>query len=171
MTGTGARVRRRLADLPMDVVFADVHHVDIMAAPLADPVRVKLIARLCAASHYMHVTPVLVNWRQSITQHDVARSLFDLTQSPLGGMPRTLTLDNGGEYGALEESAARFATLAQGGAGLRIIKASPYSPESKGGLEGAFGIFEKTFISALPGYIAGERLKSRTQSKGKPVDP
>jgi len=86
-------------------------------------------------------------------------------------MPRTLYLDNGGEYGALQESAARFTTLAQGGAGLRIIKARPYSPESKGGLEGAFGILEKTFVSALPGYIAGERMKSPTKSKGKPVDP
>jgi len=38
-----ARVRRRLSDRPMHDVVGDVHHVDILVAPLADPVRVKLI--------------------------------------------------------------------------------------------------------------------------------
>ena len=166
-----ARVSRRLADLPMQVVYGDVHHVDIIVAPLAEPVRVKLIAWLCGATHYMHVTPVLVDGRKSIRQEDIAGSLFNLTQHPCGGMPRTLYLDNGGEYGALEEAAARFATLAEGGAGLRIIKARPYSPESKGALEGAFGIIKEVFFRALAGFIGGDRMKSPTKSKGKPVDP
>jgi len=50
MTGTGARVRRRLSDRPMHEVVGDVHHVDVLVAPLADPVRVKLIGWHCSAS-------------------------------------------------------------------------------------------------------------------------
>jgi len=136
VTGTGARVRRRLADLPMDVVFADVHHVDIMVAPLADPVRVKLIAWLCAASHYMYVTPVLVNGRQSITQHDMARSLFDLTQSPLSGMPRTLTLDNGGDMARFKKARHGLRLLPRAGRACGSSRHGPTAPGARAGWKG-----------------------------------
>ena len=101
----------------------------------------------------------------------MARSLFDLTQAPFGGMPKILYLDGGSEYGALAAAAARFVALSGDSAALRIVKAKPYSPQSKGGLEGGFGILEKGFLRNLPGWIAGDRMNSPTQSKGRPVDP
>lgn len=41
----------------------------------------------------------------------------------------------------------------------------------KGRLKGAFGVLERRHVSALPGYLAGDRMNSPTKSKGKPVDP
>lgn len=165
-----ARVKRTLAARPWEVTYGDVHHVDIVVAPRNEPVRAKLIAWWCGATHFMFVTVVLVNDRKGITQEDVARSLFDLTQSPIGGMPKILYLDNGGEYAALEEAAARFAALSGDSGALRIVKAKPYSPQSKGGLEGAFDVLEDGFLRNLPGWIAGDRMNAPTKSKGRPVD-
>ncbi len=165
-----ARVTRTLAARPWEVTYGDVHHVKIVVAPRNEPVRAKLIAWWCGASHFAFVTVALANDRKSITQEDVARSLFDLTQAPFGGMPKTLYLDNGSEYAAQGEAAARFAAFSGDGAALRIVKAKPYSPQSKGGLEGAFDILEDGFLRNLPGWIASDLMNAPTTSKGRPVD-
>jgi hypothetical protein len=89
---------------------------------------------------------------------------------PHCGIPREILIDNGSEYKALAEAVARFCAMAEI-AGLGVIKSRPYSPEGKGRLEGAFGILEARHLSALPGYIAGDRMKSPTKSKGRRVDP
>jgi hypothetical protein len=166
-----ARVTRGLAARPWHLTFGDVHHVDIVVAPRKKPVRAKLIAWWCGATHFMVGTVVLVDDRKSITQEDVARSLFDLTQAPFGGKPMILYLDNSSEYKALAEAAARFVALSGDGAALWIVKAKPYSPQSKGGLEGGFKNLEQGFLRNLPGWIAGDRMNSPTTSKGRPVPP
>lgn len=164
------RVRRRLADRPMDVLMGDVHYVDMILAPLSEPVRVRIIGWLDGASHCLWATPVLLGKGQGITQQDVAQSLFDVTQCPHGGMPQTLLLDNGSEYKALDEGVARLSSLAALHPGFGIVKALPYSPEGKGRIERAFANLEE-YIKALPGYIGGGRMRQPTKSKGRPVDP
>ena len=89
---------------------------------------------------------------------------------PWGGIPREILIDNGSEFAALAEAITRRSALAEL-SGVGVVKCPPYSPEGKGRLEGAFGILEKRFLSALPGYIAGDRMNSPTKSKGRPVDP
>jgi len=163
-----ARVTRSMEAVPMDVLMGDVHHVDMWIAPEAEPVTVKLIGWMDAASGFLWATPVIVNNRQGIKQADVAKSLFEVCACPWGGMPRTFVLDNGSEYKALTEAMARLSDLADMSPGFGVIKCKPYSPESKGRLEGAFNIF-KGIIKDLPGYIGGDRMKKPTQSKGKPV--
>ena len=165
-----ARITRKMEEVPMDVVMGDVHHVDMWIAPLADPVTVKLIGWMDAASAFLWATPVIVNKRQSVTQEDVAKSLFEVCACPWAGMPRTFILDNGSEYSALTEAMGRLSALSDMQPGFRVIKCRPYSPESKGRLEGAFNIF-KGIIKGLPGYIGGDRMKKPTQSKGRPVAP
>ena len=165
-----ARITRKMEEVPMDVVMGDVHHVDMWIAPLADPVTVKLIGWMDAASAFRWATPVIVNKRQSVTQEDVAKSLFEVCACPWAGMPRTFILDNGSEYSALTEAMGRLSALSDMQPGFRVIKCRPYSPESKGRLEGAFNIF-KGIIKGLPGYIGGDRMKKPTQSKGRPVAP
>lgn len=70
-----ARVTRTMEAVPMDVIMGDVHHLDMWIAPLSEPITVKIIAWMDAASGYLWATPVLVNNRQGITQSDVAQSL------------------------------------------------------------------------------------------------
>lgn len=85
-------------------------------------------------------------------------------------MPTTFILDNGSEYKWLYDVVGRLSYLNQGNPAFRMIKCRPYSPESKGRLEGSFQIF-KGIIKGLPGYIGGDRMKKPTQSKGRPVPP
>lgn len=165
-----ARVTRAMEAVPMDVIMGDVHHVDMWIAPLSEPITVKIIAWMDAASGYLWATPVLVNNRQGITQSDVAQSLAQVVFCPWGGMPTTFILDNGSEYKWLYDVVGRLAYLSQGNPAFRMIKCRPYSPESKGRLEGSFQIF-KGIIKGLPGYIGGDRMKKPTQSKGRPVPP
>ncbi len=184
-----ARVQRELTQFPMEVLMGDVHKVDMQVADALksrDPrtwimaqdakkngretIRVAIIAWMDGSSHFMWATPVILGPGQGITQQDVARSLYNVITCPHGGIPREILIDNGSEFKALGEAVARFCAMAEI-AGLGVIKSRPYSPEGKGRLEGAFGILEARHLSALPGYIAGDRMNSPTKSKGRRVDP
>ncbi len=183
------RVHRDLTRFPMEVLMGDVHKADldiaqalqsrdprvVMAANAAakngrTTIRVVIIAWMDGSSHYVWATPVILGPGQGITQQDVARSLYSVITCPWGGIPREILIDNGREFTALAEAVARFCAMAEI-AGLGVIKSRPYAPEGKGRLEGAFGIPEARHLSALPGYIAGDRMNSPTKSKGKRVDP
>ena len=183
------RVHRELTRTPMEVLMGDVHRLDVkiadalatlnprlvMAATMAaakgrQTIRVSIIAWMDGSSHYLWATPVILGPGQGITQQDVAKSLYAVITCPWGGIPREILIDNGSEFGALPEAVARFCAMAEI-AGLGVVKCPPYAPEGKGRLEGAFDILEQRHISALPGYIAGDRMNSPTKSKGKPVDP
>jgi hypothetical protein len=183
------RVHRELTRFPMEVLMGDVHKVDLEIAGALkshDPriwimaqeaarngrttIRVAIIAWMDGSSHFMWATPVILGPGQGITQQDVARSLYSVITCPHGGIPREILIDNGSEFKALAEAVARFCAMAEI-AGLGVIKSRPYSPEGKGRLEGAFGILEARHLSALPGYIAGDRMNSPTKSKGKRIDP
>ena len=183
------KVARGLTAIPMEVLYGDCHQVDLMVADALKStnakvraaakdaesqgltrIRLTIVGWLEGSSHYLWATPVLLGPGQGITQQDVARSLWEVLRCPHGGIPQTIVIDNGGEFGALAEAVMRFCAMAEM-SGLGTVTCKPYSPESKGRLEGAFGILEKTFLSALDGYIAGDRMKSPTKSKGKPRDP
>lgn len=120
------------------------------------------------ASHYLWTTLVIPGPGQGITQEDVARSLFDVVTCPHDGIPRCIVIDN--EHKWIEQAIIRLSTMSEI-AGLGTVTCLPYSPEGKGRPEGAFGIWEDRVVSALPGYIVGDRMKSPPKSKGKPVDP
>jgi hypothetical protein len=182
-------VQRHLTRTPMDVLYGDVHNVDMSIAQARQSpvrgirqagkrakkqglvtIRIAIIGWMDGSSHYLWATVVILGPGQGVTQQDIARSLFDVMSCPHGGIPRVIVIDNGSEYKALPEAVLRFCAMSEL-AGMGVVKCRPYSPEGKGRLEGAFGILEARFISALPGYIAGDRMKSPTKSKGKPVDP
>ena len=183
------RVRRTLTRVPMEILMGDVHRADLaiedallsankaVSKAAKKPknqglvtIRLAIIAWMDGSSHYLWATPVILGPGQGITQQDVARSLYEVITCPWGGIPREIVIDNGSEFAALVEAVARFCAMAEI-AGLGVVKCPPYSPEGKGRLEGAFGILGGVFLSALPGYIAGDRMNSPTKSKGKPVDP
>ena len=183
------RLQRTLTRQPMEVLLGDVHPLDIRIADALQStmsklrtaakkarqdglttVRVHIIGWMDGSSHYLWATPVVLGPGQGITQQDVARSLYEVFKCPFGGIPQTIVIDNGSEYKALLEAVARFCVMAELSQ-FRVVKCRPYSPEGKARIEGAFGIVEEYFLSALPGYIAGDRMKSPTKSKGKRIDP
>ncbi len=166
--GAVGRVNLALADRPMSLLQGDVHYADIAVQDQAAPVRLRLIAWLDMSSLHLWVTPVLLSKGQGIVQADVAESLAHVTMCPHGGIPEHFYLDNGSEYSALAASMARLEFLAQDQFGLTLAK--PYSPTSKGSIEGLFNILEQVF-KGLPGWIGGRRDNKKSANKGQTVAP
>lgn len=162
------RVSMALNAVPMDLAQGDVHYVDILVKDEGEPVRVRLIAWLDMSSLFVWVTPVLLSKGTGIVQADIAESLFDLTSCPHGGIPKEFYLDNGSEYAALSDAMARLAVLSEREFGLTLAK--PYSPTSKGSIEGLFHVLEDIF-KGLPGWIGGRRDNKKSSNKGKVVAP
>jgi len=69
---------------------------------------------------------------------------------------------------ALAAAMGRLSDLAQDQFGLTLAK--PYSPTSKGSIEGLFNILEQIF-KGLPGWIGGRRDNKKTANKGQTVAP
>lgn len=167
------RVSRHGSDLPGQVVFGDVHPVDLLVMEGDAPaqVRVRLIAWQDDCTHTMKVTPVLFRKGRGVRQIDVVDSFFDLICDPEFGLPGTLYLDNGGEYGSLFTSFHSYPDLSNIVPGRGVIKAIPYNGPAKGLIEGRFSSIERQFIKHLPGHISDDRKNKKTQSAGKPPLP
>ena len=107
------KVQRDLTLTPMEVLYGDVHAVDMSIeaarlSPVVDiraagkraqqqgrvSIRVAIIGWMDGSSHYLWATPVILGPGQGITQQDVARSLFDVVTCPHGGIPRYVVIDN-----------------------------------------------------------------------------
>lgn len=162
------RIRRKLHDTPMGLLIGDVHYVDMLVAEDQEPIRVRLIAWLDTSSLFTWVTPVFLSKGKGITQADVAEALSQVAFCPHGGVPLNYYLDNGSEYDALASAMVRLANLAEMQFGVTLAK--PYSPTSKGEIEGYFNILEGIF-KGLPGWIGGDRTAKKTQNKGQVVQP
>ena len=155
-------------DVPMSLLQGDVHYTDILVQEEAEPIRVRLVAWLDMSSLHLWVTPILLSKGQGIVQADIAESLSHVTMCDHGGIPEEFYLDNGSEYSALADAMRRLSWLAQDQFGLTLAK--PYSPTSKGSIEGVFNILEQVF-KGLPGWIGGRRDNKKTANKGKVVAP
>lgn len=162
------RIRRALHDTPMGLLIGDVHYVDILVDENGETVRVRLIAWLDASSLFAWVTPVFLSKGKGVRQEDVAEALSQVAFCPHGGIPQEYYLDNGSEYSELATAMARLAELAEMQFGVTVAK--PYSPTSKGEIEGFFNILEGVF-RGLPGWIGGDRTNKKTENKGMVVKP
>ncbi|MCF6234210.1 MAG: hypothetical protein L3J36_14095 [Rhodobacteraceae bacterium] len=167
------RIGRHRSALLGQVVFGDAHPVDLWVTKdgTREQIRVRLIAWQDDCTHMLHVTPVLFRKGRGVRQSDVIDSFYDLCCDPHFGLPGTLYLDNGGEYGSLFGSFQRFPDLSMVVPGRGVIKAKPYNGPGKGLIEGAFGSIERQFIKHLGGYIGGDRTNKKTQMVGKPPAP
>lgn len=162
------RIRRNLHPLPMGLLIGDVHYVDLLVEERKEPVRVRLIAWIDASSMFVWVTPVFLPKGKGVRQEDVAESLSQVAFCPHGGIPQEYYLDNGSEYKALSGAMARLSNLAD--MHFNVTLAKPYSPTSKGEIEGFFNVLEG-ILQGLPGWIGGDRTNKKSANKGKTVAP
>ena len=114
------------------------------------------------------MTPVFLSKGKGVRQEDVAESLAQVALCPHGGIPQEYYLDNGSEYSALADAMARLSVLAD--MQFSVTLAKPYSPTSKGAIEGFFNVLEGIF-KGLPGWIGGDRTNKKTVNKGHVVAP
>lgn len=171
-----SRVRLTSAGFaPMELVYGDVHHFDVYVArpdgTLATP---KGIAWLDAGTRRVRIGLVLCEPGTAIRNADLIDSFIAMTQDPHWGMPAMLYLDNGSEYGFADflPDALKLAGLdCRAGQGAPIKRATAYNAAAKGILKGSFRVIEQTILSALPGYIGGDRMNSRSANLGKAPEP
>lgn len=173
------RIHRTIAGMvPMQMVLGDVHPVDIYYTrddgSLATP---KLIAWMDEATHRLFAYPVFLEKGEGVRQEHVIRAFLALAADPHWGMPAGLYLDNGTEYNWTDfiDDACQLTGLHLVGRSEHrdgaIINAQPYNAAAKGLLEGTFGNLERRFLSAIPGWIGGDRQRSKREHVGKPPAP
>lgn len=168
------RIARRLSDLPMDVVFGDVHPIDIYMQLPDNPkrqIRLRLIAWLDDATRYLWATLAAFGPGTGVRKTDVADSLFNLVVGDEGGgLPVNFYFDNGGEYNAVAEAVMEFPEVSGLISGRGRIRAKPYNGSAKP-IEGVFKILEQGYFKFIPGWIGGDRSNKKTHQVGKPVKP
>ena len=162
--------------MPMDLVYGDVHHFDILLlredGTVATP---KGIAWLDGANRRVRIDLVLCEQGTAIRNEDLILSFVKMTQDPLWGLPKRLYLDNGSEYQFAEllEAALKLARLGCDVAEWNnpVIRAQPYNAAAKGILEGTFRIIEQKCIAPMQGSIHGDRMRKKSASLGKATVP
>lgn len=168
------RILRKLSDKPMDVVFGDVHPIDLYVPMPDNPkrqLRLRLIAWMDDATRFLWAKLAAFGPGTGVRKTDIADSLYDLVVSEQGGgLPVTFYLDNGGEYNDVAKAIADFPELSGLIAGRGHIRAQPYNGAAKP-IEGIFRILEQNYFRFIRGWIGGDRSNKKTQQVGKPVQP
>lgn len=190
-------IRTHTNRAPMDIVFGDVHPIDIyLRREDGSTVTPRLIAWYDLATHRLHGTLVLLDKGKGITQAHVSAAFANMVAD--WGLPMRLYLDNGKEYDwtpmirgfetltgivmnfkqftaelMSPELAERMnedsPDLPDGSPPGAIVRAKPYNAQAKP-IEGAFAVLE-TYLSGLPGWIGGDRMKKKTHNVGKEPEP
>lgn len=167
--------RSRAACRPMEVVFGDVHPVDILL-PRADGT--KFTARLVAFEDYgtgrVFAVPVFPPKGENVRQEHIATAIVAMTQEPGWGLPQTLYIDNGGEYGCVDMVADALALAGRarvmGGelSAMRpaVVRALPYNAAAKS-IESLFARLEKGLFSLFEGHIGSNRMAQKTGNVGR----
>lgn len=175
------RISRKLSEWPLDVVYSDVHPIDIYKQLPDDQkrqIRLRLIGWLDHASQYFWGTVVALGPGNGVRKPDVAVSLHHMMMDPHGGLPGTFIFDNGGENNDVASAIKEFPEISNlmAGRGIidfggrRSIRTTPYQGASKP-IEGTFKTLEQNFFRFIPGWIGGERTNKKTHQVGKPVEP
>lgn len=186
--------RNRLGLKPMDIVVGDVHHIDIYLkredGTMATP---KAIVWHDVATNRLYWTLILLGAREGVRRFHVAASFASMCSQ--WGLPKRLYLDNGSEYNWAEmlngfDQLAQLAgddieftvSLADAEPDLKknlqavrqrvgkVIRSRPYNAPAKP-VEGLFSNLEQFYLSAVDGWIGGDRMKSKTKNVGKAPEP
>lgn len=179
-------VRRDYSELkPREIIVGDVHPMDIMVQRRnGRPAYPKALSWYDPATAEVYMTIVLLEEREGIRREHVAMSFEGMVAE--WGLPKTLYLDNGSEYGdpAMMDGFTELSKLvgmtvkedSRTDARVRaaetsVIRSKAYNAKGKPGIEGLFGNLERVFFSQVPGWTAGERMRKKTHAKGRDPIP
>jgi len=152
---------------PSGVVFGDVHHFDVIVDKIEGYQQYpKAIAWHDAATGRVWIDVVLLPIGEGIRNEHVIASFLRMALA--WGMPRVLYLDNGSEYNFAEFINDAMA-LRTGNGERVVIHAKPYNARAKP-IENCFRQIER-HLAKLPGYIGGDRMKTKTSNVGQAPTP
>lgn len=177
-----ARVRRtRDGLMPMDIVVADIHPIDIYCTrddgSLATP---RGIAWLDIATNRVFMDVVLLEKGEGIANAHVIGSFIRMVRE--WGCPRALYYDNGSEYNwmafvgdalkLIDQQARSYFDRVEPWAERRsnIVQSLPYNAPAKP-IEGIFKVLEQGYFRHIPGWVGGDRMRKKTANVGKAPEP
>jgi hypothetical protein len=169
-------MRHRNDLVPMQIVCGDVHPIDICVLR-NDGTRAfpRAIAWQDLATNRIWLSIKLCQANENVTRSDIAQSYASMVQA--WGIPATLYLDNGKEYGgdSIFAGITNLSQLIQQNLEFypnmpATIRAMAYEAQSKP-IEGIFSMLEQQFFAMPPGYSGGERMRKKTQNMGKEPEP
>lgn len=114
---------------------------------------------------------VLLEEGKGVTNAHVIESFLRMASE--WGMPGALYLDNGSEYNWAEfvdDAMKLMGPKLIFGRESGVVNAKPYNARAKE-IEGFFGRFERHYLVSVPGWIGGDRMKSKTSNVGKAPTP
>ncbi len=168
-------VRRTIEGMePMELVFGDVHHGDILVRRDDGSIAtLKMIAWLDVATQRVWIDAVLLEKGKGVTQAHVGASLTRMMLA--WGVPGRLYVDNGKEYGfthLLDDvlKLRRFGLVDAGDRSSGTTYALPYNGRAKP-IEAVFANLEKNHFRQIPGWIGGERMRKKTANVGREPEP
>lgn len=170
------RIRRSIDGMrPMELVVADVHPIDVHLlradGTVATP---KLLGFMDWATQRVWAELVFFHGRGGVRNVDLIEAFGAMVEHPAFGLPENIYIDNGAEYlfasfldDAMQLTLPGFHGPARAS---RVVNALPYNAAAKP-IERWFGDFEKRFLSTLPGWIGGDRMKKKQEAVGRTVAP
>ncbi|MEE4153229.1 MAG: hypothetical protein V2I27_03640 [Erythrobacter sp.] len=180
-------VRRVMTGLePMELVVADVKHLDVLFEDIdGRKTYPKLIGFMDAGTQRIYATLVLCEKRKSITQKLVIEGFIAMCRNPLWGLPKTLYLDNGSEFGGLDKLSPAITRL-NNDVGNKLIDlctygsyadfakidvkhAQPYNAQAKP-IEGLFRRLDQYCFSSMKGYTGPNRTNKKTENDGREAE-
>lgn len=176
------RIRRSRDGLaPMDIIVADIHPIDIQVrrddGSEANP---RAIAWLDLATNRLFVDVILLGKGEGVRNADVIRSFVKMVEA--WGAPGALYLDNGSEYNWADFIDDALKLITSGGGPLirdiglwgdhrsQLIRARAYNAAAKP-IEGIFAVIERSYLSAIPGWIGGDRMRKKSANVGREPAP
>ncbi|PBB88980.1 hypothetical protein CK215_30070 [Mesorhizobium sp. WSM3864] len=168
------RIRRTVAGMqPMELVVGDVHPVDIhLTRPDGTVATARLIGFLDWATQRLWIGLIFFEKRGGVQNRDVIEVLASMIEA--WGMPQSLYVDNGAEFGFAAFLDDAMQLTVQGFHGpsrsTRVINALPYNASAKP-IERLFGDLETRYFSTAPGHIGGNRMSKKREAIDRTVAP
>lgn len=169
------RIRRSIAGLlPMDVVVADIHHMNVRLlrddGTTATP---KMIAFFDVATERFYFEFVLFERRAGVLNRDVIRVYMNMCQATAFGQPKKLYFDNGSEYrfaDQLEDALKLGVEFGDLDEIKSVHRAKPYNAAAKR-IEGGFRELNQHIQRHIPGWIDDDRMRPKGRKLGKAHAP
>lgn len=168
---TIARVNRSVNGFePMELVVGDVKRLDVtLTRPDGTIATPRMVAFMDVATSRVFYQLFLYQKGRDVTQEDVIDTFIAMCCHHEWGFPKSLYLDNGSEYKALDRITECLAMVSNNPTRV-LIKSQAYNASAKT-IEQRFRRLDTQVFAPMAGYIGGDRMNAKTQTVGRPTLP
>lgn len=164
-------IMRKLALRPTEFDLDAMHFDHIVRRDDGSVAYPKAIIAVCRATHRAFLKVILLEPGEGIRREHVAAFIQELFEA--WGVPERITIDNGGEFGAIPDLTDILQLVGKvhsTDGRAPIVHARPYNARAKV-VETIIGVLQRCWLSGLPGHVGNNRINRKTHKVGRPTDP